>query len=129
MALGAGAFFLGFTGLFPEEVFFNIPGEKGEENADHEGVVDDADAGQGLGDEVERIDEIEEAEEAADEGAGGPLAVPAGEEVAKHGGGGADQGGKVRQLRAGAEGVHGLSLEDGKLSTMELSLRLRFRFR
>ena len=43
--------------------------------------------------------------------------------------GGADQGGKVSQLRAGAERVHRLSLEDGKLSTMELSLRFRFRFR
>ena len=98
---------MGFTVLFPEEVFFNIPGEKREENAEHEGVINDADAGQGLGDEVERIDEIEEAEETADEGAGGPLAVTAGEEVAEHGGGGADQGGKVSQLRAGAEGVHG----------------------
>ena len=120
---------MGFTGLFPEEVFLNIPGEKGEENAEHEGVIDDADAGQGLGDEVERIDEIEEAEKAADEGAGGPLAVTAGKKVAEHGGGGADQGGKVSQLRAGAERVHRLSLEDGKLSTMELSLRFRFRFR
>ena len=98
---------MGFTVLFPEKVFFNIPGEKGEENAEHEGVIDHADAGQGLGDEVERIDEIEEAEETPEEGASGPLAVPAGEEVAKHGGGGADQGGKVGELGAGAEGVHG----------------------
>ena len=98
---------MGFTVLFPEEVFFNVPRKESEENAEHEGVVDHADAGQGLGDEVERIDEIEEAEETADEGAGGPLAVPAGKEVAEHGGGGADQGGKVGQLRAGAEGVHG----------------------
>ena len=98
---------MGFTVLFPEEVFFNIPGEKGEENAEHEGVINDADARQGLGDEVERIDEIEEAEEAADEGAGGPLAVPAGKEVAEHGGGGANQGGKVGDLGAGAERVHG----------------------
>jgi hypothetical protein len=35
------------------------------------------------------------------------LAVPAGEEVAKHGGGGPDQTGEVRQLGDRAKGVHG----------------------
>ncbi len=98
---------MGFTVLFPEEVFFNVPRKESEENAEHEGVVDHADTGQGFGDEVERIDEIEEAEETAHEGAGGPLAVPAGEEVAKHGGGGPDQTGEVRQLGDRAKGVHG----------------------
>ena len=98
-----------FTFLFPGKVPLNIPGEKSEENARHEGVVDHADSGQGLGNQVQGVEQIDQAEKATHEGASRPLAVTAGEEVAEHGRAGADETGEVGELRAGAEGVHGES--------------------
>jgi len=61
----SGFWFLGFMVPFPEDVFFKITGQKSEKNTDHEGVVDHANSGQGIGNEVERIDQIQEAEESA----------------------------------------------------------------
>ena len=115
--------------MFPGKVLFNIAGEKSEENAEHERVVNDADPGKSLGDEVERIDQIEKTQKAAHQGAGRELAVTTGEEIAEHGRGGADQPRKVGQLGAGAEGVHDLSLKDGKLSTVELLFTFTITFR
>lgn len=79
-----------FTFLFPGKVPLNIPGEKSEENARHEGVVDHADSGQGLGNQVQGVEQVDKAEKAAHEGAGGPLTVTVGEKVAEHGRAGAD---------------------------------------
>lgn len=95
-----------FTFLLPREIFLNIPGEKSEENARHEGVIDHANAGEGLGDQVKRVEQVDEAKEATDEGTRRPLAVAAGEKIAKHGRTGTDQAGAVGQFGAGAEGVH-----------------------
>ena len=129
MALLAGVLRLGFIFLFPGKVLFNITGEESEKNADHEGVVDDADPGKSLGDEVERIDQIEKTQKTAYEGAGGDLAVTTCEKVAEHGRGGADQSGKVGQLGAGAEGIHDSSLEGVSVSTIELSFTITSTFR
>jgi len=107
MALLAGVLRLGFIFLLPGKVPFNISGEKGEENADHEGVVNDADPGKCLRDKVERIDQVQKTQKAAHESASGELAVTTGEEIAEHGGAGTNQAGEVGQLGAGAEGIHG----------------------
>ena len=120
MELPAGSLRFVFMRLFPGEVLFNVPGEKSEENADHEGVVNHTDAGQGLGDKVEGINQVDQSEKTAHEGAGRPLAVAAGKEVAKHGGGGPDQAGKVGQLGSGAEGIHGsLTMLNDRLGNEE----------
>lgn len=105
MELGRGGFFTGWR-VFPEEILFNIPGKKGEKNAEHEGVVNDPDTGQGFGNKVERIDQIEKTQNTAHQGTDRHLPVTAGEEVAKHGRSRADQCGKVGQLGTGTKGVH-----------------------
>jgi len=123
MALLAGVLRLGFIFLFPGKVLFNIAGEESEENADHEGVVDDADPGKSLGDEIKRVDQIEKTQKTAYEGAGGDLAVTTCEKVAEHGRGGADQSGKVGQLGAGAEGIHGFSIK------MKIKMKVKMKSR
>lgn len=120
MALLAEVLRLGFIFLFPGEVLFNIAGEESEENADHEGVVNDADPGKSLRDEVEGIDQIQKPQKTSDHGAGRPLTIAAGEEVAEHGRGGADQPGEVGQLGAWTERVHGsLSMLNHRLGNEE----------
>ena len=123
MALLAGVLRLGFIFLFPGKVLFNIAGEKSEENAEHERVVNDADPGKSLGDEVERINQIEKTQKAAHQGAGRELAVTTGEEIAEHGRGGADQPRKVGQLGAGAEGVHGFWIK------MKIKMKVKMKSR
>ena len=84
-----------FIFLLPTEVFFNITGEESEENADHEGVVNDADPGKSLGNEVERIHQVKKPQKSAHEGAGRHLPITTSEEIAEHGGAGANQAGEV----------------------------------
>jgi hypothetical protein len=98
--------FLGFTMAFPKQVLLKITGQKSEKNPDHEGVVDHSDSGQGIRNEVERVDQVHEAEESAQQGAGGPLAVAAGEEIAEHAGSGPDQFGNTVEFGDGTKGIH-----------------------
>lgn len=100
---------LGFILSFPEEIFLNVTGEEGEENPHHQGVVDQTNSRQSLWDQVEGVDEVEKAEKTAQQGAGGPLSIAAEKEIAEHGGGGADQAGKLGEFGAGAERIHGPS--------------------
>ena len=121
MELAAGSLRFLFTCLFPEKVLFNVPGEESEKNAGHEGIVDHADAGQRLGNQVEGVEQIDQAEKATHEGASRPLAVTAGEKVAEHGRAGADETGEVGELGAGAKGVH-----DGSFKTkMKMKMKSR----
>ena len=106
MELLGGVLRFVFIFLLPGEVLLNIARKESEENTNHEGVVNDADPGKSFGNEIEGIDQIQEPQTAADQGAGRPLTIAAGEQVAEHGGAGTDQAGEVGQLRAGAEGVH-----------------------
>ena len=103
----SGFWVLGFMIPFPTQVLFKITGQKGEKNPDHQGVVDHTDSGQGIGNEVEWVDQIYEPEESAHQGAGGPMAVAAGEEISEHGGSGADEDRKIGEFGSGAEGIHG----------------------
>jgi hypothetical protein len=109
MELGAGSLFFGFTVLFPIKILFNIPGEEGEENPQHQGIVNHSDAGQGFRNEIQGIHEVDEAKETAYQGSGRHGAVAAGQNVPEHGGSGPDEMGEVGQFGAGAKGVHGLS--------------------
>ena len=121
--------FLGFILALPEKILLNVPGEEGEKNPHHQGVVNQTDARQSLGDEVERIDEVNKTQKPSHQGAGRPLAIATSHEVAKHGGSGPDQARKVGELGARAERIHGWSIEDGNVSTMELSFQFTIRFR
>jgi hypothetical protein len=106
IALPAGILRLGFIFLLPGKIFLNISGEKSEENAEHEGVVNDADPRESLRDEIEGIRQIEETQKTTHESAGGELAVASREEVSEHGWGGANQSGEIGPLGAGAKRVH-----------------------
>ena len=101
--------FLGGTGIlaFPEKILPNVAGQKSEKNPGHERVVNHANSGQGIGNEVERVDQIHEAEESAHQGPRGPLAIAAGEEIAEHGGCGADQAGNIGEFGARTKRVQG----------------------
>ena len=56
MDLSLGGICFDFILLLPGQIFFNVPGEEGEKNTRYEGIINDADAGQGLGNEVEGVE-------------------------------------------------------------------------
>ena len=56
MDLSLGGICLDFILLFPGQIFFNVPGEEGEKNTNHQGVVDDSDARKGIRNEVEGVE-------------------------------------------------------------------------
>lgn len=96
---------LGFIFAFPSEIFLNVPGEEGEENPDHQGVVDDPDPRQGVGDKVEGIHQVDQSKKSTHQSTGWPTPIATGEKVPKHGGGGSKQPGKVGELGTGTQGI------------------------
>ena len=95
MDLSLGGICLDFILLFPEQIFFNVPGEEGEKNTNHQGVVDDSDARKGIRNEVEGVEQINQPQKPSHQGSSRPLSVAPGQKIMEHGGGGADEAGKV----------------------------------
>ena len=112
----------GFT-ISPCQVFSHIPGEKRKKYAEHQSVVYHPDARQGFWNEVEGVDQVDQAEDAAHQTSCGPGRISAGKEIPEHRRSRADQSREVGEFGGGAEGIHESTIECLKISRERWGLR------